>query len=155
MAHGFFGLARNDLGKFPTRDLSRDYPGGLDHPPQYRICPGGWITSCVWPLCGHHSTRDLCPLHQLAPCRGKPGCPHFCDLGSDSYWLCCDRRPAAWAICLGPCCDVRPAVLCVLVFSAGVSRQFSIPGGVGRLHHRSGDRGVDQPGQKDSWGFSS
>ena len=154
MAHGVFRFARIHLGKFSQRDLSRHYPGGLDHPPQYRICAGGRVASCVRPLCGHHSTRHICPLHQLAPCRGKPGCPHCCDHGSDAYRLCSHRRPAACAICPGPCFDVRPAVLCVLVFSAGVSRQFPIPGGVGRLHHRPGDRGVDQPGQKDPRGFS-
>ena len=154
MAHGVFRFARNHLGKFTQRDLSRHHPGGLDHPPQYRICAGGRVASCVRPLRGHHSPGDICPLHQLAPCRGKPGCPHFRDPGSVAYRLCSHRRPAACAICPGPGLDVRPDLLCVLAFSPGFSRQFSIPGRVGRLHHRSGDRGADQPGQKDPWGCS-
>ncbi len=150
----FSGLRGMHMGRFATRDLSRHHPCGVDDPPEYRICAGGRAPSGVWPLCGHHSTGDIRHLHQLASCCGKPGCPHFRDPGSDADRLCADRRPAAGAICPGPCVDVRPAVLCVLAFSAGVSRQFSIPGGAGRLHHRSGDRGVDQPGQKNPWGCS-
>ena len=150
----FSGLRGMHVGRCSQRDLCRHHPGGLDHPPQYRICAGGRVTSGVRPLCGHYSTCDIRPLYQLAPCRGKPGCPHFRDPGSGAYRLCADRRPAAGGICPGPCVDVRPAVLCVLAFSAGISRQFSIPGRAGRLYHRSGDRGVDQPGQKDTWGCS-
>lgn len=85
---------------------------------------------------------------------GSPDAPIFRDHGSNAYWFCSGRRPAACAICPGPGSDVRAAVLCVLAFSSVFSRQFSIPRGVGRLHHRSGNRGADQPGQKDPWGGS-
>ncbi len=144
--------AHGQMGKCSQRDISRHYPGRLDHTPQYRVCAGGWAPSGVWSLCRHHSPGHICTLYQLAPCRGKPGCPHCRDRGSNAYWLCADRRSAAGGICSGPCVDVRPAVLCVLAFSAGVSRQFSIPGRAGWLYHRSGDRGADQPGQKDPGG---
>ena len=85
---------------------------------------------------------------------GSPDAPISAIMGAMLDRLCAHRRPAAGAICPGPCLDVRPAVFCVLAFSAGLSGQFSVPGRAGRLHHRSGDRGVDQPGQKDPWGCS-
>ena len=31
---------------------------------------------------------DIRPLHQLAPCRGKPGCRHFRDRGCSADRLC-------------------------------------------------------------------
>ena len=149
MPHDVFRLERSRVGRFAYRNLRRHHPCGVDHSSQHRICAGGRAAAGVRPLCGHYSTGDFRPLHQLASCRGKPGCSHFRDSGNGADWICSVRRFAAGGICTGPRVAVRPAVLCVLAFSTGISRQFSIPRRVGRLYHRPGDRGIYQPAQKN------
>ena len=102
---------------------------------------------------GNYSTRVVRHLHQFAPACYKPGCSHHRAPGGDTRSFCSGWRSAAIAVCPGYCLAVRAAVFCVLVFSAGVSCQLSVPRGVGWFHHRPGDRGVHQSGQKGPWGL--
>ena len=85
---------------------------------------------------------------------GSPDAPISAIMGAMLIGFAPIGDPLRVQYALAPCLDVRPAVFCVLAFSAGFSRQFSVPGRAGRLYHRSGDRGADQPGQEDPWGCS-
>ena len=94
MAHDVFRFAGNHLGRFSPRGISAGITlAALIIPLNIGYAQVAGLPSRVWPLCGYYSTRDIRPIHQLAPFGGKPGCPHFCDHGSNAYWFCSHRRP--------------------------------------------------------------